>query len=162
MNGFDQTPQVFTRYSQLLHVCIRVAKRRKHLNTPMKSLLMLALIGSMSTMAQTDMPHDSSMKKDHVHDKKLMSMTGCITEKDGKYMMTNLEHPDGVRLVSSEELKPHLGHQVKVTGIMEGMSEDSTKPADKTASNDNMKHDTMAMMGMKVSSMKMLSAHCGK
>jgi hypothetical protein len=67
-------------------------------------------------------------------------------------MMTNQEHPDGVQLMSSEDLKPHVGHKVKVTGMMEGMSGDSMKPDDK-----------MPMMGMmKVSSMKMVSAHCGK
>jgi RecA-family ATPase len=116
----------------------------------------------MSAMAQTDMSNDSSMKKDHMSGKKTMSMTGCIAEKDGKYMMTNQEHPDGVQLMSSEDLKPHVGHQVKVTGMMENMSGASMKSDDKMAGGDNMKHDTMAMMGMKVSSMKMMSAHCSK
>ena len=162
MSSFDQTTQVFTRYSPVLHVCIWFAKRRKHLNTPMKFMLMLVLTSSMSAVAQTDMSNDSSMKKDHMSGKKTMSMTGCIAEKDGKYMMTNQEHPDGVQLVSSEELKPHVGHQVKVTGIMESMSGDSAKSDDKMAGGDNMKHDTMAMMSMKVSSMKMISSHCGK
>jgi hypothetical protein len=123
---------------------------------------MLVLASSMSVMAQTDMSNDSSMKKDHMSGKK-MSMTGCIAEKDGKYMMTNQEHPDGVQLMSSEDLKPHVGHKVKVTGMMETMSGDSMKSDDKVAGGDSMKHDNMAMMGMmKVSSMKMMSAHCGK
>jgi hypothetical protein len=132
------------------------------LNTPMKFMIMLVLASSMSAVAQTDMSHDSSMKKDHMSGKK-MSMTGCIAEKDGKYMMTNQEHPDGVQLMSSEDLKPHVGHKVRVTGMMESMSADSMKSDDKMAGGDNMKHDNMAMMGMmKVSSMKMMSAHCGK
>jgi hypothetical protein len=116
----------------------------------MKFMLMLVLASSMSAMAQTGMSNDSS-KKDPMSGKKT-SMTGCIAEKDGKYMMTNQEHPDGVQLMSSEDLKPHVGHKVKVTGMMDSMSGDSMKPDDK-----------MAMMGMmKVSSMKMVSAHCGK
>ena len=123
---------------------------------------MLVLASSMSAVAQTDMSHDSSMKKEHMSGKK-MSRTGCIAEKDGKYMMTNQEHPDGVQLMSSEDLKPHVGHKVRVTGMMESMSADSMKSDDKMAGGDNMKHDNMAMMGMmKVSSMKMMSAHCGK
>ena len=121
------------------------------MNTSMKLMLMLVLASSMSAMAQTGMSNDSSMKKDQMSGKK-MSMTGCIAEKDGKFMMTNQEHPDGVQLMSSEDLKAHVGHKVKVTGMMEGMSGDSMKPDDK-----------MPMMGMmKVSSMKMVSAHCGK
>ena len=132
------------------------------MNTPMKFMIMLVLASSMSAVAQTDMSHDSSMKKEHMSGKK-MSMTGCIAEKDGKYMMTNQEHPDGVQLMSSEDLKPHVGHKVRVTGMMESMSADSMKSDDKMAGGDNMKHDNMAMMGMmKVSSMKMMSAHCGK
>lgn len=131
------------------------------MKTTMKFMLMLLLACSMSAMGQTDMSSDSSMKKDHTSGKK-MSMTGCIAEKDGRYMMTNQEHPDGVQLMSSEDLKPHVGHTVKVTGMMESMSGDSMKSDDKMAGGDNMKHDNMAMGMMKVSSMKMVSAHCGK
>lgn len=121
------------------------------MNTSMKFMFMLVLACSMSAMAQTGMSNDSSMKKDHVSGKKT-SMTGCIAEKDGKYMMTNQAHPDGVQLMSSEDLKPHVGQKVKVIGMMESMSADSMKSDDK-----------MPMMGMmKVSSMKMVSAHCGK
>jgi hypothetical protein len=131
------------------------------LNTPMKFMLVLVLASSMSAMAQTGMSNDS-MKKGQPSGKK-RSMTGCIAEKDGKYMMTNQKHPDGVQLMTSEDLKPHVGHTVKVTGMMESMSGDSMKSDDKMAGGDNMKHDNMAMMGtMKVSSMKMVSAHCGK
>ena len=130
-------------------------KRRKHLNTSMKFMLMLVLASSMSAMAQTDMSSDSSMKKDNMSGK-MMSMTGCISEKDGKYMMMNKAHPDGVNLMSAEDLKPHVGHKVRVSGTMEkmdSMSGDSMKSDDKMA----MKHDGM---DMKVSSMKMMSEQC--
>jgi hypothetical protein len=113
----------------------------------------------MSAMAQTGMSSDSSKKKDRMSGK-TMSMTGCIAEKDGKYMMMNKQHPDGVQLMSSEDLKPHVGHKVKVTGMMESMSGDSMKSDDKMAGADNMKHDNMAMMDLKVTSMKMMSEQC--
>ena len=118
------------------------------MNTTIKVMLMLTLAGSMSAIAQTDMSNDSSTKKSHMSGKK-MSMTGCIAEKDGKYMMMNKEHADGVQLMSADDLKPHVGHKVQVTGMMENMSGDSMKSDDK-----------MAMMSMKVSSMKMMSEHC--
>jgi hypothetical protein len=127
--------------------------------TTMKLMLMLVLACSMSAMAQTGMSSDSSKKKDRMSGK-TMSMTGCIAEKDGKYMMMNKQHPDGVQLMSSEDLKPHVGHKVKVTGMMESMSGDSMKSDDKMAGADNMKHDNMAMMDLKVTSMKMMSEQC--
>ena len=129
------------------------------MKTTINFMLMLVLACSMSARAQTDMSSDSSMKKDHASGKK-MSITGCISEKDGKYMMMNKQHPDGVQLMSSEDLKPHVGHKVKVTGMMESMSGDSMKADDKMAGGDNMKHENMAMMGMRVSSMKMMSEQC--
>jgi len=124
--------------------------------TIMKLMLMLVLARSMSAPAQTDTSSDSSMKKDHMSGK-TMSMTGCIAEKDGKYMMMNKKHPDGVELMTSEDMKAHVGHKMKVTGTMDkvdAMSGDSMK------SDDKMKHDQMGMMGMKVSSMKMMSEQC--
>ena len=150
------------------------------MKTKMNLMLMLLLAYSMSAMAQTDTASDSSMKKDHMSGKS-MSMTGCIAEKDGKYMMMNKEHSDGVQLMSSEDLKPHVGHKVKVTGMMDKMDamsgdamksddkmkkddnmakDDSMKKDDSMAKDDKMKHDGMGMMGMKVSSMKMMSDQC--
>lgn len=135
-------------------------------------MLMMVLACSMSAMAQSDTSSDSSMKHDKVSGNS-MSMTGCISEKDGKYMMMDKKHPNGVQLMSSEDLKPHVGHKVKVTGMMEkmdSMSKDSTKSNDSMKSDDkmksdgmshdNMSHDNMGMMAMKVSSMKMKSEQC--
>ena len=132
------------------------------MKTTIKFMLMLVLACSMSVMAQTDMSSDSSMKKNQMSGKK-MSMRGCIAEKDGKYMMMNKEHPDGVQVMSSEDLKPHAGHEVKVTGVMEkmdAMSGDSMKSDDKMPKDEKMKHQDMGMMEMKVSSMKMISDQC--
>lgn len=119
------------------------------------AMLMFVLACCLSAAAQSDMSGDA-MKKDKMKDGsgKTMSMTGCISEKDGKYMMMNKQHPDGVQLMSSDDLKPHVGHKVKVTGMMEKMDNDSMK------SDDKMKHDNMGMMSMKVNSMKMMSEHC--
>ena len=127
----------------------------------MNTMLMMVLACAMSAFAQTGMSSDSSMKHDNMSGKS-MSMTGCIAEKDGKYMMMDKKHPDGVQLMSSEDLKPHVGHKVKVTGTMEkmdSMSNASMKSDDKMKS-DSMSHDNMGMMAMKVSTMKMKSEKC--
>lgn len=126
-------------------------------------MLMLVLACSISAIAQTNTSSDASMKKDHMAGKK-MSMTGCISEKDGNCMTMNKQHPYGVQLMSSEDLKPHVGHKVRVTGMigkMDNMSGDSMKSDDKMSKDDKMKHDNMGMMSMKVSSMKMISEQCG-
>lgn len=100
------------------------------------ALSALALMCSMPALSQSDAPKQDNMKMMG----KTMSMTGCVSEKDGKYMMMNKEHPDGVMLMTSDNMKPHVGHQVKVTGMMENGK------------------DNMSMM--KMSSMKMMSTTC--
>jgi hypothetical protein len=111
---------------------------------------MLVLAGSVSLFAQTGMSSDSSMKKSDSMGKQ-MTMTGCVAEKDGKYMLKNKKHPDGVELMSSNDLKPHVGHKISVTGMMQG---------DSAMSGDSMSKDNMAMAGFKVASMKMVSEQC--
>jgi hypothetical protein len=34
--------------------------------------------------------------------------------------LKNKKHPDGVELMSSDDLKPDVGHKVSVTGMMHG------------------------------------------
>ena len=119
----------------------------------MQLMVMFVLACSVSVAAQTGMSSDSSMNKAGPMGKK-MTMTGCVSEKDGKYMLTDKKHPDGLELMSSQDLKPHVGHKISVTGMMESaMSGDSM-------AKDSMAKDSMAMSGFKVTSMKMVSDHC--
>src|SRR5882724_7771672 len=115
----------------------------------MQLTAMLVLACSVTVVAQTSMSSDSSMKKSDSMGKQ-MTMTGCVSEKDGKYMLTDKKHPNGIELMSSEDLKPHVGHKISVTGMMEG----------EAMSGDSMSKDNMAMAGFKVNSMKMVSNHC--
>jgi hypothetical protein len=122
---------------------------------------MLVLACSFSAMAQTGMSSDSSMKQSDQMGKN-MTMTGCVSEKDGKYLLTNKKHPDGVQLMSSEDLKPHVGHKISVTGTME-KSGNAMKSDDKmsNSTSDTMSNKAMSMSEFKVSSMKMISTSCG-
>lgn len=79
---------------------------------------------------------------------KATSITGCISESNGKYMIMDKSHPGGIQLVSSEDLKPHVGHKVKVSGTMDNAG--STQASGGDASS----------MVLKVSNMKMISEHC--
>jgi hypothetical protein len=63
---------------------------------------------------------------------------------------------DGVELMSSDDLKPHVGHKVRVTGMMQGesaMSDD--KMSTDSMSKDRMSKDSLAASGFKVTSMNM-------
>ncbi len=141
--------------------------------------------GSMSGSSQgatTDSMHKHH-SMNHAGGGKTSSMTGCISEKDGKFMMMNASHPDGVQLMSSEDLKAHVGHKVRVKGTMEKDNMAGESSADKTEdkmegksdsnmgakSEDKMEgksgmgaksHSGMGMMEMNVTSMKMVSEHC--
>lgn len=135
------------------------------------TMLMFVLACCLFAIAQSSTSGDS-MKQDNMKHSdmmgKKMSMTGCVAEKDGKYMMMNKEHPEGVQLMSSEDMKAHVGHKMQVSGMMQDMSDDSMKSDDNMKYNDNMKSDEKMKddkmkhgeMGMKVSSMKMMSDHC--
>jgi hypothetical protein len=118
-----------------------------------------------------------AQEKDKMKSEKMakkMTIIGCISEKDGKYLLTNKEHPGGIELTSSEDLKPHVGHQVKVTGTPEKAPmmagdmksdgkmkpDDAMKSGDGMKADDKMKHDDMPMMAVKVTGLKMVSDHC--
>jgi hypothetical protein len=116
-------------------------------------MLMFVLACSMSAFAQSGMSSDSSMQNGS---SKSMSMTGCIAEKDGKYMLQTKKHPDGIQLMSSEDLKPHVGHAVTVMGTMQHMG--ASGGAMSSGSSDTGM--SKGMMQMNVTSMKMVSETC--
>ena len=124
----------------------------------------IALAFCMSAFAQTSgagdpqmnngtMKHSDNMKG------KNMSMVGCVSEKDGKYMLMNKKHPDGMELMGSQDMKPHVGHKIKVTGMMENGSMMNGDMKSDANSQDKM-NGSGGMMAMNVTSMKMMSDHC--
>ncbi len=128
----------------------------------------LTLALCMPAFAQTSDTGNSQMKSDsmsqsgHMKSGKMMgkkmSATGCIAEKDGKYMLMNKQHPDGMMVMSSEDLQPHVGHKVKLIGTMENGA--MTSGTNGETKSDDKSADSMGMMTMKVSSMKMISTQC--
>jgi hypothetical protein len=49
---------------------------------------------------------------------KKTTIVGCISEQDGKYLLMTQKQSSGIELTSTEDLKAHVGHKVKVTGTM--------------------------------------------
>jgi hypothetical protein len=126
--------------------CRGLQFNKKEERNTMKFITLLAalvLACCTATIARTQdnsSASDSTTKQsDSMKSGKSMSWVGCIAEKDGKYVLQTAKHPDGVELDTTEDLKPHVGHKVKIMGSME--------------TSDNMKM-------VKVSSMKMVSETC--
>src|SRR4030081_3776084 len=63
---------------------------------------------SGSTTSATSSQSDQSGKK--------MVVSGCISERNGRYILTNSSYPGGIELNTTEDLKAHVGHKVQITG----------------------------------------------
>ena len=44
------------------------------------------------------------------------TITGCIEKSDDTYMIKNGRYKNGVKVTGSDDLAPHVGHTVKLTG----------------------------------------------
>jgi len=75
--------------------------------------------------------------------------------------LKNKKHPNAIELMSSDDLKPHIGHKVSVTGTMQG---DSAMSDDKMSRDSMSKHrmskNSMAASEFKVTSMYMAYGQC--
>jgi hypothetical protein len=108
--------------------------------TLLAALVLACCTAAIASPQDNGSASDSTTKQsDSMKSGKSMTWVGCIAEKDGKYVLQNAKHPDGVELDTTEDLKPHVGHKVKIMGSME--------------TSDNMKM-------VKVTSMKMVSDTC--
>jgi hypothetical protein len=46
-------------------------------------------------------------------------LTGCVEKQGSNYALVDKKHPNGVQLLSSEDLSAHVGHKVEVKGTWE-------------------------------------------
>jgi hypothetical protein len=112
----------------------------------MKFAMMAALTFGLCctpAFAQTQAPDNGSMQaQDQDSAKAGKSWTGCISSKDGKFYLATKKHPEGVQIMSSDDLSKHVGHTVTVMGSMQKSTDASTPPM------------------LNVTSMKMVSESC--
>jgi len=76
------------------------------------SLLALILCLSLATFAQ-DAPKTKAKAADGP---KAAQLTGCLAASGSGYTLTNGRHKEAITVTSSEDLKPHVGHQVRMKG----------------------------------------------
>jgi len=86
------------------------------------------------------------------------TITGCLTENNGKYMLTNKDHPAGIEITSPQDLKTHVGHTVTVMGMMQNSN--GASPADSGNATSDKNRDANKMPSMQVSSLKTMSTTC--
>ena len=134
----------------------------------MKQVMAAMCCACVLGMAGVSAAQDKMDKMDKKMDKdmKSMAVTGCVAEKDGKFMLNNGVMAGDKKATTYDlmggDLKAHVGHKVEVTG-----SEDSKMgkmDKDKMSKDKMMDKDKMAMPEMHatlhVKSVKMIAATC--
>ncbi len=125
----------------------------------MKKMIIATGVMFLCTMpgfAQDSMKSDSSMKQDSSMSGEKMgkkhkmgmgkekTMTGCIEASGDEYML-KMKNGKSMEIMSTDDLKPHVGHMVTVTGMKTMATDDKTKKMEKM---------------FKVSKMDMVSETC--
>ena len=141
----------------------------------MTAVCCACVLGAAGLSAQAD----KKMDKMDTMDKgmKSMTVTGCVAEKDGHYMLNNAMMAGDTKAeaygLMGGDLKAHVGHKVEVTGMMDSkmmakgkmdkMDKDKMSK-DKMMEKDKMDKDKMGMSDMHgtlhVKSVKMMSTTC--
>jgi hypothetical protein len=128
-----------------------------------KLLLIVAIVLSLSfaAFAQADSAAPKKSKTKAADENKTSQLTGCITgpNAEGAYMLTNGRHRKGVEVGGTDDLKNHVGHQVKLNGTWsDAKAIGVTEQAEKTAGNSGS--NTAAMRKFKVEKITMVSDTC--
>jgi hypothetical protein len=96
---------------------------------------------------------------------KAVTLTGCVAESGGHFMLNNATMEGGGApasyALSGGTLKPHVGHKVTVTGAMKpaDMGKDSAKK-DSMAKSDAKKEDMASAGTVSVKELKMVAPSC--
>jgi hypothetical protein len=84
-----------------------------------------------TTQDQTATASTTNKKAD-----KEAKLTGCVEKQGSNYALVDKKHPNGVQLLTSEDLSAHVGHKVQVKGTWEAASmssASSTSPSGSTS-----------------------------
>ncbi len=137
----------------------------------MTAVCCACVLGAAGLSAQADKKMDKMDKMDK--GMKSMTVTGCVAEKDGHYMLNHAMMAGESKAMAYDlmggELKAHVGHKVEVTGSADAkkmgkMDEKMDKKMDKMDKDKMMEKDKMGMSEMHgtlhVQSVKMIAATC--
>jgi len=102
----------------------------------MKKFALFALAAAFCLPAMAQPSGRTTAQPSTTKASKVTSVTGCVSESDGKYMVTNKANPNGVQLMTSEDLKARVGQKMKMSGTLSddktSMNVTSMKPVSPT------------------------------
>ena len=116
----------------------------------------VVIFGALGFAQMTDA---SNQKQTKEH-----TLQGCVQQSGDEFMLQTGKRKD-VELMSTEDLKPHVGHTVKVTGMWDRTA-DKDEAAGKghegheTAAGEATEHRGMKEHHFKVSKLEMVSESC--
>jgi hypothetical protein len=135
----------------------------------MKRVLYASVIALGCTIAVAAQAADPAKDKGEKMAKdadKAVTLTGCVAESDGHFMLNNATMEGGAApasyALSGGTLKPHVGHKVTITGAMKPAAtagKDSTKK-DSMAKSDAKKEDMPSAGSVSVKELKMVAPSC--
>lgn len=122
-------------------------------------LLAVAMLAGLS-LAQTAEPSTSKAK----HQAKEHTVEGCIQQSGDEFMLQTGKRKD-IELESTGDLKAHVGHTVKVTGMWDRAADKSEAAGQgheghESAAAETKEHHGMKEHHFKVSNVQMVSDTC--
>jgi hypothetical protein len=95
---------------------------------------------------------------------KAVTLTGCVAESGGHFMLNNATMAEGggapaSYALSGGTLKPHVGHKVEVTGSLKPAAAGGEKK-DTMAKSDAKKEDMASAGTLSVKNLKMVAPSC--
>jgi hypothetical protein len=115
---------------------------------------------SASSAQSTGASNQSSSQ----HTKKEVTLSGCVQQMGDEFMLQTSQKKN-VELETTEDLKPHVGHTVKVTGDWDKAADKNDAHAGSSttgAHNEAAEHQGAKEHHFKVSKIAMVSDTCAK
>jgi hypothetical protein len=119
----------------------------------------LLLFGSFSFAQTANTSTDKSKTQPKEH-----TIQGCIQQSGDEFMLQTGKHKD-IELISTGDLKAHVGHRVKVTGMWDRSADKSEAAGQgheghESAAGEAAEHHGMKERHFKVSNVEMVSDTC--
>lgn len=125
--------------------------------------------GATSSTAPASTSAENKSAENKSESGKKAKLTGCVQSQGGGYALVDKKYPNGVQLLSSEDLSAHVGHKVEVKGTWEAASSASASGSSASGSSAGTgsssasslpQSDAGANQAVRVSEIKMKSDKC--
>ena len=135
-----------------------------------KFLLAYVLVASIACWTQTSSSSSSTQGSaaktaSAANNTKEHTMTGCIMVRNGEFFLRSKGHRGPIELLSAEDLTPHNGHEVTVTGTWANKEtatehEKNEEQKEGTAEKSNHTRQERGERHFQVAKLEMVADHC--